>query len=113
GASVVWGWGGARSADHPAPGLLEPADDRPVDDLVADLDADATDDAGVDDDVGVDGPAVVGPQRADEPLVLVLGQRHRGGDDRGQLLLTPGRDLEETLDRAVVAPGARRADREQ
>ena len=45
--------GGPGSAGEPAAGVVEPAGDGAVDDVVADLDAHAAEDVGVDDDVEV------------------------------------------------------------
>ncbi len=59
------GWCG-RSADEAAAGVVETARDRPVDDVVADLDPDATEDGGVDDQVEVDRTAVLA-RRARRP----------------------------------------------
>ena len=50
---------GARSAGELASGVVEAAGDGAVDDVVADLDADAADDVGVDDDVEVHRAAVL------------------------------------------------------
>ena len=55
--------GAAGSAGEPAAGVVEPAGDGAVDDVVTDLDAHAADQLGVDDDVEVDGRVVL-PGRA-------------------------------------------------
>ena len=73
-------WSG--SAGEPASGVVEPAGDGAVDDLVADLDAEAAEDLGVDDDVEVDRRVVLAAQRLGEPVAR--RRRQRPGDpDRG------------------------------
>ena len=58
------------SAGEPATGIVEAAGDRPVDDVVADLDADATDDLGVDDDVEVHVAAVGARERTGQAVAV-------------------------------------------
>src|SRR5579859_7701367 len=69
----------------------EAAAQRPVDELVTDLDGHTAHDLGVQHDVELDAVAVDGCQRRGEPLPLAVGQR--GGDPHGgDQPLPPGRD---------------------
>ena len=62
------------SAGEPAAGVVEPADDGAVDDVVADLDPEAADQRRVDDHVQLDVLAVLLAERGGQPLLLVLRQ---------------------------------------
>src|SRR6478672_8116280 len=75
GLEVLLGTGWSGSTGEPAPGVVEAAGDRPVDDVVTDLDPDAADDRGVDDDVEVDLSTVRPRQRGGQPLAVGVGQR--------------------------------------
>ena len=69
--------------------VVESGGQRAVDHLVAEADPKAADDVGVDHHVELDVVAELRRQCCGEPVTLLLGQRHRGGD-RGHLTLPAG-----------------------
>src|SRR3954447_1798741 len=72
----------SRSAGQTTSGVVEPAGDGAVDDLVADLDAEAAEDLRVDDEVEVHRGVVLAAQQLREPA-LVGGRQRPGDPDRG------------------------------
>src|SRR3954452_13527654 len=88
--SVSGGWlsGCGRSADELPSGDLESVGDAAVDDLVADLDDEAAEQARVHGHLETDGAAVEPAQHVGQPRLLRRGERHRGGHAGDRLTAT-------------------------
>src|SRR6476659_102364 len=79
-------WGRGRlSTGQPPAGGFQSVGDAAVDDLVADLDYQATEHARVHGHLQADGPAVEPAEHLGQPLLLDRGERGRGGDPRDGL----------------------------
>src|SRR5215212_3560708 len=91
---------GRRSSGEPPPGVVEPARDGAVDDVVADLDAYAAEDVGVDDDVEMHGGGVLLAEGLGQPPLVGVAHRPRDPDRRDLLALRLRRDLPVGRERA-------------
>src|SRR5829696_5901568 len=91
---VVWG----RSAGQPPSGGFQAVGDAAVDDLVAHLDDETAENAGIHCDLEAHGAAVDAAEHVRQPLLLGRRERHGAGHPRHGLPAAPAGGLGEPLD---------------